>query len=399
MNSTDPQWSESRIKWIMFSLLLLYPLVGMGIDLITPSLPAISKDLHVSHHYAKNLITIYLFGYLLGNFIIGFLSDALGRKKLLLLSFTIFTFISLLPALIPNIHLLLISRFVQGCTLAAFGVISRAIFADILSETKLIRSATLISTAWGIGPIIGPVIGGYLQYYFNWQMCFYFYALNGFIAIIFFSFILPETHFHRQPLHFAQLKNNFITIITHKIFLGFSLLMGLTYSLLIVFSTLGPFFIQNTLHYSSIYFGKLALGMGLLFLAGTLSCRYLLQKITAETLTLYVIIICSLLIFLTLILALNDGTNLWIMLTATAFIFLASSIIYPSTMGKGLAIFRHLAGSGAAVMNLINLGIVSLVSFMMSFIYVGSSVIIILVYFIILLLAALVYYFFLRKSL
>ena len=46
-------FSESRIKFILIAILGLYPLVGMGIDLITPSLPAISHDLHTSNNFSK----------------------------------------------------------------------------------------------------------------------------------------------------------------------------------------------------------------------------------------------------------------------------------------------------------------------------------------------------------
>jgi len=53
----------TRINLIVLTILGLSPLVGMGIDLITPSLPAISQDLAVSNTVTKNLIAIYLLGY------------------------------------------------------------------------------------------------------------------------------------------------------------------------------------------------------------------------------------------------------------------------------------------------------------------------------------------------
>jgi MFS family permease len=87
MNPQNPEkFSPRRVNLILLILLLLYPLIGMGIDLIAPSLPAISHDLGVSSTISKNLITLYLFGYAAGNFLIGFLSDTLGRRKLLMVS-------------------------------------------------------------------------------------------------------------------------------------------------------------------------------------------------------------------------------------------------------------------------------------------------------------------------
>src|SRR5262249_19537975 len=159
-----------------------------------------------------------------------------------------------------------------------------------LSPIQLMRTATMIATMWGIGPVIGPLIGGYLQYYFNWQACFYFFAFYGFVGLVSAFFIIPETHRYRQKLNFVQIKSNFTNIITHRLFVGAVTLMGITYSLLIVFNTLGPFFIQNILGHSSVYFGKIALCMGLAFLSGTFICRYLIKRHQPEKILIFAIL-------------------------------------------------------------------------------------------------------------
>jgi DHA1 family bicyclomycin/chloramphenicol resistance-like MFS transporter len=390
-------FSTFQKKWIVVVILALYPLVGMGIDLITPSLPAISRDLHTSHNFSKNLITFYLLGYLIGNFLIGFLSDTFGRKNLMVGNFLIFTLFSLLPALYSQLSLLLFSRFFQGFAMAAFAVCSRGMLSDILSKEDLIRMATLIATMWGIGPIIGPVIGGYLQFYFNWQMCFYFFALIGFLAVLAMIFIIPETLFNKQPFQYLQLKKNFITILTHRRFLGLSMLMGVAYSSLIVFNTLGPFFIQNTMGYSSIYFGHVALCLGLTFLIGTLFSRHLLKKSSPETISFYTILCFVFIAIISLGFALIERLNIWAVIIPSFFMYLMSSIIYPVSMGKALSFFRETAGSGAAVMNLINLGIVSVTSFIMSFIYAKTAIDITIIYLSLMLIAALIYYSFISE--
>ena len=66
-------------------------------------------------------------------------------------------------------------------------------------------------------------------------------------------------------------------------------LMGIAYSLIIVFNTVGPFLIQTRLNYSPIFFGHLALVMGLIFLIATIICRYLLKHYKAEQLLQVVI--------------------------------------------------------------------------------------------------------------
>lgn len=390
--------SAQRTNVIVFIILGLFPLVGMGIDLIAPSLPTISHSLQVSNTLSKNLITIYLVGFALNNFFVGFLSDAWGRRKLAVSGLALSVVASLLPTIFPNIYILLLARLLQGMGIAAFGVLSRAIFTDILAPEKLARIAARIAMMWGIGPIIGPVIGGYLQYYFNWQACFYFYALFSFVGFVALFFFLPETHANPRPLNLKKIKTDFKSIITHRLFMGLVIKMGLSYSLLIVFSTLGPFFIQTELGHSSIYFGHVALCLGLVFLAGTFACRHLIERFQQEKILLFALIVFLLIAGVGLFAALLDNQSIWILLITSLFMFFACGIIYPTAMGKNLVLFRHLSGSGAAVMSLINILISSLTAFGTSFVHATSSISIIALYFGIMLLIGVCYWLFISKE-
>ena len=102
--------NQKHIKQLSILLLLMFPLTGMGIDLISPSLPGITDTLHISSTLSKNIIALFLLGAALGNVFVGFLSDAIGRKKLILAGLFSFSAISLLPPLFPNIVIFLLIR-------------------------------------------------------------------------------------------------------------------------------------------------------------------------------------------------------------------------------------------------------------------------------------------------
>src|SRR3989338_2096289 len=97
-----PSSSAKRVHLIVWGLLSLFPLVGMGVDLLAPSLPAISSSLHISSSISKSLIAIYLLAYAIGNFCSGVSSDALGRKPLLIGGFLVFVTASILPIIFAN---------------------------------------------------------------------------------------------------------------------------------------------------------------------------------------------------------------------------------------------------------------------------------------------------------
>lgn len=384
--------TSKKIDRIVFAILFSYPLVGMGIDLIAPSLPAISRDLHAASAFSKNLITLYLLGYALGSFILGFLSDTFGRRKLIVGGFLLFIIASLLPILWITPSSFLLARFLQGFSIAGFSVVGRAVLSDILPPERAGRTIVSVAILWGLGPVIGPVIGGYLQYYFNWPACFYFFAAYGLLGLLATIFLIPETHFNRQPLHIKQIFTNFKLIATHKFFIGMVILMGLSYSLLIVFNTIGPFLIQVSLGRSPIYFGHLALFMGVIYLLGSLSCRYLIKQFSPEKILFIGVHFFLFAVIVLMIFSYMNSKSIWLIGLSTALMYLACGLIYPSSMSKGLSFFRHLAGSSTAMMILINVLITALVSFIMSGIHVGNAVSLIAIYIVLMAASGLIYW-------
>ena len=374
LESTD-RFSERHIGRIVFCLLALFPLVGMGVDLISPSLPAISMSLQVSHNFSKNLIAIYLLGYALGNFCLGFLSDAWGRRNLILIGFLGFTLASLLAPLFPHPEMLLGTRFLQGLCIAALAVIARGIISDIVPAHKIVRTGAIMATMWGLGPIIGPLFGGYLQAYFGWKACFYFFALFGFIGLVSLFLILPETLLAPRQLKLSQIKRDFIILISHRLFMGLVIMMGAAYATLIAFNTLGPFVVQSVLGYSPIDFGNIAVCLGAVFLIATITCRRILKQLTAEALMRIVVPTAFFIVLFVLIVAYYLPLNLYVLLFITAVVFFTCGLIYPAGIGRSMEIFRPLAlaGSAAAVMNLIiNVVFTGLTAAILSFVNVST---------------------------
>lgn len=384
--------TERKVQLIVWTLLFCNPLIGMAVDLVAPSLPAIALDLHVSPGVAKGVISIYLLGYALGNFFTGFITDALGRQKLLRLGFCGFVLVSLAPVIFPSIQVLLFARFFQGITIGSAAVIIRAVLSDILPTEKLIRLGALLSAMWGIGPIIGPMIGGYLQFYFGWQAGFCFFAVISFILLIVIFFVVPETHFNRHPLHFKIMQKNLLEIFHHRIFLALISIMGLVYSLIVVFNTAGPFLIQNEFKQTPIFFGRLALGLGVVFLISTIFCRFLLKKFKTEELFLIVFNVLLAISCTLLVVSYLFPQNIILVAIGTACMFFGSGFIFPMAMGKGMSLFRHIAGTANAVMYLVNVLLTSLASFLMSFVTMNTAIPLMWVYFILVFICIVIYW-------
>lgn len=374
MADTQPSLSSIHKKLIIWSLFFLFPIAGMTTDLVAPSLPNISHSLQESESSVKLVITLYLIGYAFGNFISGFLADAWGRQKILRFTLLGFSLVSILPVISPNLIVLLIARTLQGLMMGGFSVSSRAIFSDILSSEELISMGTLMGTLFGFGPVLGPIIGGYLEFYFGWQSCFMFFALTTVIGLIAVFLIVPETHFNRHPLHLTTIAKNITSVLKHRVFIGLILIMGCTYSLIISFHTLAPFLIESTLHHSAVFFGHLAFGLGAMYLLATITSRHLLKKYTAEKIILFGIHLFLAIALIGLFISYFKSTNIFLIIAISGLMFYAAGTIFPLSMGKGMSLFRHIAGTSTATMFLVNTLTMSLVAFLMGFINIHSSI-------------------------
>jgi DHA1 family bicyclomycin/chloramphenicol resistance-like MFS transporter len=184
----------------LFILLAMVPLTGATIDIYVPSLPAITAHFGVPAQLVQWTIPSYLIGYSLAQLFCGALSDAWGRRALLIIGIVLYTGASFLAASASSIGMLILMRFVQGLGVAAPGVLARAIASDSFDSERLPHITNYITLAWALGPIVAPLIGGYLQHVFGWKAIFYFLTAYGCIVLLLIYVLLPETNSYRHQL-------------------------------------------------------------------------------------------------------------------------------------------------------------------------------------------------------
>jgi len=339
-------------RLLTFIALFSVTISGIGVDLYGPSLPAIAQYFHVNATLAKMTISIFFIGFAFGQFFFGILSDIYGRKKILFFGTLLFMIASLASANAPDIGMLLILRAVQGFGAAACSAISKTLFADTLEGKQLAISMSYLNVAWALGPIVGPVIGGYLQFYFRWQANFYFYAIYSGILTLCVLFFLKETHHKRIPLDLNTLLRHFKTALTHKIFLGGIIVLGLGYAMIIVFNVTGPFLVQVVLGYNAVVYGHLALFMGMAFFLGTIINRILLTQISTKRTIRLGILISLLATMALLFIAYEFRLNLYNFAIPFFVILAGVGLVYPNIMANCMALFPKSRGIASAIMGM-----------------------------------------------
>ena len=166
----------------------------LSMDLYLPAFPLLADDLGASQAAVQLTLTADVIGIVVGQLILGPMSDAWGRRRLLLGSTLVCAVASVLCALAPSAALLIVWRFVQGASGGGGIVLARAIAADIASGVAAARLFSLFMTLSSVAPIVAPVIGGLmLAWTGSWQPMFYLLAVISLLLAAVSWRAMPET--------------------------------------------------------------------------------------------------------------------------------------------------------------------------------------------------------------
>lgn len=331
-------------------LLLMVPLTGATIDIYVPSLPAITEHFGTSVRLVQWTIPSYLVGYSLAQLFCGALSDAWGRRALLIAGLGLYICASWMAAASPNITTLIVIRFVQGLGVASPGVLARAIASDSFKGNQLPAVTNYITLAWALGPILAPLVGGYLQHAFGWKAVFYFLTAYGCLVLILACLFLPETNAHRHALKMETLVEDYRIVLASPIFLGCAVVLAVIYAHLVLFNVVGPFLVQVILHESPLVFGRIALVLGLAWFLGSLANRLLTASFPRFPLMKIATTIALLASLFMGWLAISYPLSLSNLVIPTAVIFMSGSITFTQCFGKSMRLFPERAGTASALM-------------------------------------------------
>lgn len=197
----------------------------------------------------------------------GPLSDALGRRRPLLVGVAAYTVASLLCVLAPSVGVLVAVRFVQGLAGAAGIVIARAVVRDRYAGVAAARYFSLLMLVNGLAPILAPVIGGQLLRVTSWRGVFVVLAAIGALLLLATASGLDETlapadrHTGGLPATLATFRR----LLADRFFVGYALSSGLSFAAMFAYIAGSPFVLQDIYGLSpqlfSLVFGVNALGI------------------------------------------------------------------------------------------------------------------------------------------
>jgi DHA1 family bicyclomycin/chloramphenicol resistance-like MFS transporter len=161
--------APSMLAMLLASLAILGP---FAVDSYLPAFPDIQSSLQATPLQVQQTLSIYMFAFAMMILWHGALSDAFGRRNIILGSLAVFAIASLGCASAHSVEYLWAFRALQGVSAGAGIVIGRAIIRDLHAGPQAEKLLSLVTMIFSIGPAIAPVIGGWIVKLLNWRAIF-----------------------------------------------------------------------------------------------------------------------------------------------------------------------------------------------------------------------------------
>jgi DHA1 family bicyclomycin/chloramphenicol resistance-like MFS transporter len=341
-------------KYLQLVLVLgaLSAIGPLTIDTYLPALPRLTADLGATDAQAQMTITGLLIGLGFGQLIIGPLSDAVGRRKPLLIGLAGHGLMSLVCALAPSITLLAITRTVQGLAGAAVAVVSMAVVRDLFSGYRAAQLLSRLILVLGVAPILAPSLGGALLKMTSWRGIFVVLAVAAVLLFVLALVALPETlpAERRLPATVRTSLRSYATLFSDRLFLVMVVVAGLMFATLFAYVSGSPFILQDLYHLNPQQFG-LAFSANAVGLIVMTQLNPLLVKRHGPVKVLTTAVIVSFVSALALLATTITGTGGLIgFMVPLWFVVASAGVSFPNA--PAIALNRHgdAAGTAAAML-------------------------------------------------
>ena len=253
----EPAAHFAEKRSFIFLIAALATLGPFSMDTFLPSLPALQEQLGATQVQAQQALSFYLLGFGLMSLWHGAISDAIGRRPVILAALAVYAAAALACTLAPTIEVLIAARLVQGLFGGAGAIVSRAIVRDCFEGAQAQRLMSSVMLIFAIAPGVAPIIGGYLHEWAGWRSVFGFMLALAVALWIWTWRALPETHppAQRTALHARSMVRDYRMVFTRIEFQLLAATIAFNFSTFFVYVMASPTFIMRHLSLTATDFG------------------------------------------------------------------------------------------------------------------------------------------------
>ena len=251
------QSKAPNLNLVLIGTLGFISILGpFGSDAYLPALPIMAKDLQTSTNAVQGVLTAFTIGMALGQLLMGSLSDALGRRLLIILGPLVMGVAGIIGGFAPSILVLLFSCALIGFSASTGMVVGRALISDLATGLTATRAFSLMGLFVGIGPILGPLAGALVLEASNWRWVFFGLTILAWtiaaVAIIRVPESLPKEK--RKPLNLVAMFKAGGEILKNRLFLQSAIILWCSASIMFAYISSSPFITQQILGFTPLQY-------------------------------------------------------------------------------------------------------------------------------------------------
>ncbi len=283
---------DERLGWrltvLVPGVLACLSMIGpFSIDTPFPAFAEMGRDLPATAGQLQLVVTVYLAAFAAMSVLHGPISDAVGRRPVMVVSLAVYVAASVACAFAPNLALLLVGRALQGLSAGGATIVSRTVIRDLFSGATAQRLMSRVAVIFGIAPAVGPIIGGLVLQLGDWPLIFAFQAALGVALVLAVVLLLPETHprERRTSLRVGEVLGGLAAVARRPAFHRLAWSTALIFGAQFLYIGGAAIFVVDVLGQGELDFWKLFVPMIGCMMLGSWLCGRAAGRITARRLT------------------------------------------------------------------------------------------------------------------
>ncbi|MGO3669311.1 MAG: Bcr/CflA family multidrug efflux MFS transporter [Vreelandella alkaliphila] len=326
-------------------------LAPFAIDAYLPAIGVLAENINASIHHTELSISMFLFGFAIGQLCFGPLSDRVGRKPVLLSGLVVFMLASLMITTVDSLPSLLVWRFIQALGGGACVVNSAAIVRDCFSGREAAKVMSTMAMIMMLAPLVAPAVGSLLLHIAGWWLIFVFLAAYAGFLLWLLGTRLPETRDTNLPAASPrQVVRNYISVLRHKEGMGYICAVAASFAGLFAFVTASPFLYLDYFSLSpSVYPMVFGVNVVVIALSNRVNIHLLRKRSPQQNLRLGLTIQLIAALGLVIATALNFA-SLYVVVPLVMLFTGMIGLITPNAISALLDHFGHISATATALL-------------------------------------------------
>jgi DHA1 family bicyclomycin/chloramphenicol resistance-like MFS transporter len=337
-------------------------------------LPSLANAFGTTAAAAQITLTSFMLGFSLGMLVYGPLSDAYGRRPILLGGIVLYALASIGCAVSYSIDSLVAFRFLQALGAGSASVLARAIARDAHAPSDAARVLSMLAIVTSIGPLLAPLIGGQLLLLGGWRAVFVALTLFGVTCAVTTYLRVPET-WPREKRASSALGRSFAAygrLLSDPVTWGHTLCGGMAFASMFAYITATPFVYIDYFHVKPQHYGFF-FGLNII---GIISWNVVNTRLVGRVGSLKLISLASFVSVIaalaTALVCLTGWGGLWSIVACLFFVVGVVGLLSANCTTDLMHRYPHNAGAAAAVFGAVQLALGAVASLAVGLLHDGT---------------------------